>query len=129
VLNNAIYNSTHPLFYSTKDSSYDITCLFLTGMYSGSKTVCNGYLYIFPYITFLCHIINISSPTFLSPAAVPYIFSSILHYNYKISLSKSTHYLLPFFFHLLKTNTTNKQWKEESGTHAICSVLLFLSAA
>jgi hypothetical protein len=28
-----------------------------------------------PYITFLRHIINISSPTFLSPAAVSPIFS------------------------------------------------------
>jgi hypothetical protein len=82
----------------------------------------------FSYITFLCHIINISSPTFSSPAAVLSIFSSIPHYNYKISLSKSTHHLLPFF-HLLKINTTNKQWKGESGTHAICSVLLFLYAA
>jgi hypothetical protein len=93
-----------------------------------SKTVCNGYLYIFPLYHFLCHIINISSPTFSSPAAVPSIFFPIPHYNYKISLSKSTHHLLPFF-HLLKTNTTNKQCKGESGTHAICSVLLFPFAA
>jgi hypothetical protein len=85
-------------------------------------------LHFSPYITFLCHIINILSPTFSSPATILSIFSLIPHYNYKISLSKSTHHLLPFF-HLLKTNTTNKQCKRESETRAICSVSLFTSAA
>jgi hypothetical protein len=56
----------------------------------------------FPYITFLRHIINILSPTFLSSIAVFHIFSPYSpHYNYKILLSNLIHLLLVFFLQLL----------------------------
>jgi hypothetical protein len=50
------------------------------------------------YITFLCHIINISPPKFSSPAAVLPILSPIPHYNYKILLSNPIHLLFLFLF-------------------------------
>lgn len=54
-----------------------------------------------PYITFLRHIVKISSPTFSSPAAVPPIFSPILHYNHKISFHIPTFHQLSIFLLLI----------------------------
>jgi hypothetical protein len=61
-----------------------------------------------PYITFSCHIINISLSNFSSPAAVPPILSPIPYYNYKISLSNLI-YLLLLFFHLLNREALCKR--------------------
>jgi hypothetical protein len=52
-----------------------------------------------PYITFLRHIINISSLTFLSPTTVTLYYPPIPHYNYKILLSNPIH--LYYYFQLL----------------------------
>jgi hypothetical protein len=53
-----------------------------------------------PLYHFLRHIINISSPTFSSLAAVSFIFSPIPHYNHKILFPIPTFHLLSIF-HLL----------------------------
>jgi hypothetical protein len=81
-----------------------------------------------PYITFCVTSSTFHPLLFDLPQRFPLYYPLYPTTTNKISLSKSTHHLLPFFFHLLKTNTTNKQCKGKSGTHAICSVLLFTSA-
>jgi hypothetical protein len=72
----------------------------------------------FPYITFLRHIINISSPIFSSPTAVPSIFFLIPHYNHKISFSIHIFYHLSIF-HLLTINRgPTTQYKGRKRAHA-----------
>jgi hypothetical protein len=68
----------------------------------------------FSFYNFLRHIINISSPIFSSPAAVPPIFSLIptttIKYHYPTLFTIYYH----FFLHLLKTTVQIHSWRGDS---------------
>jgi hypothetical protein len=92
-----------------------------------SPAVISNFFSLYHFFCVTSSIIH--SLLFHLPQRFPLYSLTIPHYNYKISLTNTTHHLLPFFLHLLKTHRINKQWEGESRTHAVCSVFLFSSAA
>jgi hypothetical protein len=97
-----------------------LNIISLSNIYLGYQQLFT--LNFYSYITFLCHIINISSPVFSSSAAVPLNISPIPRYNHKISLSNHIHHLLSFFLQLLNTRqhaTRGKRMLQWSSTSSV----------
>jgi hypothetical protein len=80
------------------------------------STVTLGYLQRFtlnfsPYITFLRHIVNISSSTFLPPATVSPKFFPYTPLQHKILFSIHIYHHLSIFLSTNNTSEHGNQWK------------------